>query len=98
MEKNVSFWKSAFMDPDQRAKRASIIHSPHFLHTLAAEMFWCDIAKYIVKWTQEKWACNSHDGAMPLSFQLQVTEDFLKISQFFHNEKMTSFSRILGKI
>ena len=37
---------------------------------------WCDIAKYIVKWTQEKWACDSHDDATPLSFQLQVTEDF----------------------
>ena len=29
---------------------------------------WCDIAKYIVKWTQEKWACDSHDDATPLSF------------------------------
>ena len=38
---------------------------------------WCDIAKYIVKWTQETWACDSHNGATPLSFQLQVTEDFL---------------------
>ena len=38
---------------------------------------WCDIAKYLVKWTQEKWACDFHDGATPLSFQLQVTEDFL---------------------
>ena len=37
---------------------------------------WCNIAKYIVKWTQEKWACDSHDGATPLSFPLQVTEDF----------------------
>jgi hypothetical protein len=30
---------------------------------------WCDIAKYIVKWTND---CATH-----LSFQLQVTEDFL---------------------
>ena len=36
----------------------------------------CDIAEYLVKWTQEKWACDSHDGAKPLSFQFQVTEDF----------------------
>ena len=35
--------------------------------------------KYIVKWTQEKWACDSHDDAKPLSFQLQVTEDFSKV-------------------
>ena len=42
---------------------------------------WCDIAKYIVKWTQEKWACDSYDGATPLSFQLQVTEDFFKFFQ-----------------
>ena len=39
---------------------------------------WCDIAKYLVKWTQEKWSCDSHDDATPLSFQLQVTEDFFK--------------------
>ena len=38
--------------------------------------FWAD---YLLKWTQEKWACDSHDDATPLSFQLQVTEDFLKI-------------------
>ena len=58
---------------------------------------WCDIAKYIVKWTQEKWACDSHDDATPLSFQLQVTEDFFKISYLFQNEKMTRFSKILGQ-
>ena len=28
---------------------------------------WCDIAKYIVKWTQEKWACDWHDDATALS-------------------------------
>ena len=31
---------------------------------------WCDIAKYKVKWTQEKWACDSHDDATSLSLQL----------------------------
>ena len=51
------------------------------------ENVWCDIAKYIVKWTQEKWACDSHDDATPLSFQLQVTEDFFKSHNFFIMEK-----------
>ena len=31
---------------------------------------------YLVKWLQEKSACDFHDDATPLSFQLQVTEDF----------------------
>ena len=31
---------------------------------------------YEVKQPQEKWACDFHDDAPPLSFQLQVTEDF----------------------
>ena len=31
---------------------------------------------YLVKWTQEKWVGDSYDDAMPLSFQLLVTEDF----------------------
>ena len=29
-----------------------------------------------VKWPQEKWACDFHDDATPLSFQLKVTEDY----------------------
>ena len=40
---------------------------------------WCDrpfYSFYLVKWPQEKWACDFHDDAMPLSFQLQVAEDF----------------------
>ena len=37
------------------------------------------IGVYGVKWPQEKQACHSHDDAMPLSFWLQVTEDFFKI-------------------
>jgi hypothetical protein len=32
------------------------------------------------KWPQEKWVCDFHDDAKPLSLQLQVTEDFFKIS------------------
>ena len=46
---------------------------------------------------QEKWVCDFLDDAMPLSFQLQVTEDFFKSHNFFHNGKMTSFSRMLGQ-
>ena len=41
----------------------------------------------MVKWPQEKWACDFHDDAMPLSFQLQVTEDFFKSHNFFIMEK-----------
>ena len=41
--------------------------------------------------------CHFHDDATPLSFQLQVTEDFFKISKFCHNGKMTSFRGILGQ-
>ena len=32
---------------------------------------------YLVKQPQEKWACYFHDDALPLSFQLQVTEVIL---------------------
>ena len=46
---------------------------------------------------QEKWVCDFHDDAMPMSFQLQATEDFFKSHNFFHNGKMTSFSKILGQ-
>ena len=37
---------------------------------------WVDRPFYLVKWPQEKWPCDFHDDATPLSFQLQVTEDF----------------------
>ena len=37
---------------------------------------WCDGLFYLVKWPQEKWACDFHDDALPLSFQLQVAETF----------------------
>ena len=35
---------------------------------------WCDRPFYLVKLSQEKWECDFHDDALPLSFQLQVTE------------------------
>ena len=34
------------------------------------------VKSYVVKQPQEKWACDFQDDALPLSFQLQVTEDF----------------------
>ena len=37
---------------------------------------WGDRPFYLVKWPQEKWACDFRDDATPLSFQLQVTEAF----------------------
>ena len=42
----------------------------------AGGFVWCERPFYIVKQPQEKWACDFHDDALPLSFQLQVTEDF----------------------
>ena len=42
----------------------------------AGGFVWCDRPFYLVKQPQEKWACDSHDDAPPMSFQLQVTEDF----------------------
>ena len=35
---------------------------------------WGDKPFYLVKQPQEKWACDFHDDALPLSFQLQVAE------------------------
>ena len=35
---------------------------------------WVDSPFYLVKQPQEKWACDFHDDALPLSFQLQVAE------------------------
>ena len=48
---------------------------------------WVDRPFYQVNWPQEKWACDFHDDATPLSFQLQVTEDFFKSQNFFIMEK-----------
>ena len=45
-----------------------------FLHWRRKCLVWQAIL--LVKWPQEKWACDFHDDATPLSFQLQVTEDF----------------------
>ena len=35
---------------------------------------WGDRPFYLVKQPQEKWACDFHDDAPPLSFQLQVAD------------------------
>ena len=40
----------------------------------AGGFVWCDGPFYLVKQPQEKWACDFHDDAPPLSFQLQVAE------------------------
>ena len=40
----------------------------------AGRFVWCDGPFYLVKQPQEKWACDFHDDAPPLSFQLQVAE------------------------
>ena len=41
----------------------------------AGGFVWCDRPFYLVKWPQEKWGCDFHGDATPLSFQIQVTED-----------------------
>ena len=45
------------------------------------------VKSYVVKQRQEKRACDFHDDAPPLSFKLQVTEDFFKSQNFFIMEK-----------
>ena len=46
----------------------------------AGGFVWCDRPFYLVKQPQEKWACDFHNDAPPLSFQLQVAEVIFKIS------------------
>ena len=41
---------------------------------LSGKNVWGDRPFYLVKQPQEKWACDFHDDAPPLSFQLQVAE------------------------
>ena len=40
----------------------------------AGGFVWCERPFYLVKQPKEKWECDFHDDAPPLSFQLQVTE------------------------
>ena len=72
-------------------KKIPYIYIPHFIEHIhkytGGGNVWSDIARYIVKWTQEKWASDSHDVATPLSYQLQVTEDFFISHNFFIMEK-----------
>ena len=54
---------------------------PMFYSTIASStvclwILYTPVKSYVVKQPQEKWACDFHDDALPLSFQLQVTEDF----------------------
>ena len=44
--------------------------------TVCLRILYTPVKSYVVKQPQEKWACDFHDDAPPLSFQLQVTEDF----------------------
>ena len=46
------------------------------LYTVFVLILYTPVKSYVVKQPQEKWACDFHDDAPPLSFQLQVTEDF----------------------
>ena len=46
------------------------------MHTVFVLILYTPVKSYVVKQPQEKWACDFHDDAPPLSFQLQVTEDF----------------------
>ena len=40
----------------------------------AGGFVWCDRPFYLEKKPQEKWTCDNHDDAPPLSFKLQVAE------------------------
>ena len=44
------------------------------LPTVCVWILYNPVKSYVVKQPQEKWACDYHDDAPPLSFQLQVTE------------------------
>ena len=47
-----------------------------FSPTVFVLISYTPVKSYVVKQPQEKRACDFHDDALPLSFQLQVTEDF----------------------
>ena len=49
------------------------IFSPFSYYT-GGKNVWGDRPFYLVKQPQEKWVCDFHDDAPPLSFQLQVAE------------------------
>ena len=49
---------------------------PSWLRYTPGGFVWCDRPFYLVKLSQEKWVCDFHDDALPLSFQLQVAEVF----------------------
>ena len=53
-----------------------IIPGAEYLSYTGGQYVLVDRPFYLVKWPQEKWACDFHDDATPLSFQLQITEDF----------------------
>jgi hypothetical protein len=61
---NSNRWKSC---PSRFVKGFCILYT-------AGRFVWCDRPFYLVKLSQEKWACDFHDDAPPLSFQLQVNE------------------------
>ena len=42
--------------------------------TVCLRILYTPVKSYVVKQPQEKWACDFHDDAPPLSFQLQVAE------------------------
>ena len=60
----------------------------HLGSTVLVILLHTPVKSYVIKWPQEKWACYSHDEAMPLSFHLQVTQVFFfKSYKFFIMEK-----------
>ena len=46
------------------------------IYTLPVDLFGVIGHFTRIKWPKEKWACDFHENAMTLSFQLQVTEEF----------------------
>ena len=50
--------------------------SENGIFTVFVLILYTPVKSYVVKQPQEKWTCDFHDDAPPLSFQLQVTEDF----------------------
>ena len=75
---NVKGFVSVFIPYSEKhiCKQKSVQSLQIALLTVCLRILYTPVKSYVVKQLQEKWVCDFHDDAPPLSFQLQVTEDF----------------------
>ena len=59
---------------------AELSKKPFTLYGLLPLLLLNTVKSYVVKQPQEKWACDFHDDAPPMSFQLQVAEVIFYVS------------------